>query len=37
MLGGNRLPLYRIYLAGAGRGGWSLWNSFTKEGALALI
>ena len=36
-LGSSCLPLYRVYLARVGREGWSLWNSFTKEGALALI
>ena len=37
VLGSSRLPLYRVYLARVGRKGWSLWNSFTKEGVLALI
>ena len=37
VLGGNYLLLYRVYLARVGREEWSLWNSFTKEGALALI
>ena len=37
VLGGNYLPLYYVHPAKAGREGWSLWNSFTKEGALALI
>ena len=36
VLGGSYLPLYRVYLARAGCKGWSLWNSFTKEGASAL-
>jgi len=37
VLGSSYLPLYYVYLAKAGHKGWSLWNSFTKEGALALI
>ena len=37
MLGGNCLFLYHVYPAKVGREGWSLWNSFTKEGASALI
>ena len=37
MLGGNYLPLYRVYLAKVGRKEWSLWNYFTKKGASALI
>jgi len=37
VLGDSHLPLYYVYLAKAGREGWSLWNSFTKVGALALI
>jgi len=37
MLGGSCLPLCYVHLAGVGREGWSLWNSFTREGALALI
>ena len=37
VLGGNCLPLYYIHLARVGCKGWSLWNSFTKVGALALI
>ena len=37
MLGSNYLLLYYVYSARVGRKGWSLWNSFTKEGALALI
>ena len=37
ILGGNYLPLYRVHLAKVGRKEWFLWNSFTKEGILALI
>jgi len=37
MLGGNYLPLYYVHPARVGRKGWSLWNSFIKVGALALI
>jgi len=37
ILGGNYLPLCRVYLTRAGYKGWFLWNSFTKKGALALI
>ena len=37
VLGGNHLSLYYVYLAKVGHKGWSLWNSFTKEGMLALI
>jgi len=37
VLGSSCLPLYYIHLARVGRKGWSLWNSFTREGALALI
>ena len=37
ILGGSHLPLYYVYLARAGHKGQSLWNSFTREGASALI
>jgi len=37
VLGGSYLPLYCVYLARTGHKGWSLWNSFTREGVLALI
>jgi len=37
ILGGSYLSLYYIHLARVGYKGWSLWNSFTKEGALVLI
>ena len=37
VLGSNYLLLYRVYLAKVDCKGWSLWNSFTREGALVLI
>ena len=37
ILGGNCLLLYHVYLAKVGREEWSLWNSFIKKGASALI
>jgi len=36
VLGGSYLPLYYIHPARVGREEWSLWNSFTREGALVL-
>ena len=36
MLGSSYLPLYYVHLARVGREGWSLWNSFTREGVLVL-
>jgi len=36
VLGSSYLPLYCVHPARVGREGWSLWNSFTREGALVL-